>query len=46
MASVGGPITIVKGCRRCLVLPRRKIFRIASNNELVSKERGHELNDN
>jgi hypothetical protein len=27
MASVGGPIPIVKGCRRCLVLPRRKIFR-------------------
>jgi hypothetical protein len=27
MASVGGPIPIVKGCRRCLVLSRRKIFR-------------------
>jgi hypothetical protein len=41
MASVGGPILIVKGCRQCLVLPRRKIFRIASNDEFVSKERGH-----
>jgi hypothetical protein len=43
MASVGGPIPIVKGCPRCLVLPRRKIFRIASNDEFVSKERGHNL---
>ncbi len=46
MASVGGPIPIVKGCRRCLVLPRRKIFRIASDDEFVSKERGHEPDDN
>jgi hypothetical protein len=46
MTSVGGPIPIVKGCRRCLVLPRRKIFRIASNDEFVSKERGHEPDDN
>ncbi len=46
MVSVGGPIPIVKGCRQCLVLPRRKIFRIASNDEFVSKERGHEPNDN
>ncbi len=46
MASVGGPIPIVKGCRHCLVLPQRKIFRIASNNEFVSKERGHEPDDN
>ncbi len=46
MASMGGPIPIVKGCRSCLVLPRRKIFRIASNDEFVSKERGHEPNDN
>jgi hypothetical protein len=45
MASVGGPIPIVKGCRHCLVLPRRKIFRIASNEEFISKERGHESND-
>ncbi len=46
MASVGGPIPIVKGYRRCLVLPRRKIFRIASDDEFVSKERGHEPDDN
>jgi hypothetical protein len=46
MASVGGPIPIVKGCQRCLVLPRRKIFRIASDDEFVSKERGHEPDDN
>jgi hypothetical protein len=45
MASVGGPILIVKGCRRCLVLPRRKIFRIASDDKFVSKERGHEPDD-
>jgi hypothetical protein len=46
MTSVGGPIPILKGCRRCLVLPRRKIFRIASDDEFVSKERGHEPDDN
>jgi hypothetical protein len=46
MASVGGPIPIVKGCRHCLVLPRRKIFRIASDDKFVSKERGHEPDDN
>jgi hypothetical protein len=46
MASVGGPIPIVKGCRRCLVLPRRKFFRIAGNDKFVSKERGHEPDDN
>ncbi len=46
MASVRGPIPIVKGYRQCLVLPRRKIFRIASNDEFVSKERGHKPNDN
>ncbi len=45
MASVGGPIPIVKGCRHCLVLPWRKIFRIASDNEFVSKEGGHEPDD-
>ncbi len=44
-ASMGGPIPIVKGCRSCLVLPRRKIFRIASNDKFVSKERGHEPDD-
>ncbi len=46
MASVGGPIPIVKGCWQCLVLPRRKIFRIASDDEFVSKERGHKPDDN
>ncbi len=45
MASVEGPIPIVKGCRRCLVLPRRKIFRIPSDDKFVSKERGHEPDD-
>ncbi len=29
-----------------MILPQRKIFRIASNDEFVSKERGHKPDDN